>query len=60
MSELFAALVCAACLALVVLCYVRVRRIERDVDLADLHSEERDDKTALLARVVANMIVASP
>jgi hypothetical protein len=61
MSTWTAALAAAALLTLFVLFLVRVRRIERDVDFAEFtrHADD-DDNLALLARIIANTVVASP
>jgi hypothetical protein len=60
MTALVAGLVGAAFVILFVLFYVGIRRIERDVDYGGLRGGQPDEKLGLLARVVANVIVASP
>jgi hypothetical protein len=60
MTALVAGLVGAAFVMLFVLFYVGVRRMERDVDYGGLRGAQPDEKLGLLARVVANVIVASP
>ena len=60
MSAVVAGLVGAAFLMLFAAFYVGVRRVERDVDYGDLGGGRRDDRIGLLARLIANVIVASP
>ena len=61
MSTLTAVLVGAALLSVFVVLMIRARRIERDVDLAQLSRRtDEDDNLTLLARIIANSIVASP
>ena len=63
MSTWTAALVGAALLSLFVIFLIRVRRIERDVDFAQLARDtatDDDDRLTLWARIVANSVVASP
>jgi hypothetical protein len=61
MSTLTAVFVGAALLSVFVMLLVRARRIERDVDFTQLtRCKDGEDRLTLLARVVANSIVASP
>lgn len=61
MSTLTAALVGAALLSVFVVFLIRARRVERDVDFAQLSRRtDEDDNLTLLARIIANSIVASP
>ena len=61
MSTVTAVLVGAALLSLWMVFLIRARRIERAVDLAQVsRGTDEDDNLALLARIIANSIVASP
>lgn len=60
MSAVVAGFVAAAFLILFAAFYVVVRRVERDVDYADMRGGRRDVRIGLVARLIANVIVASP
>ena len=60
MNALTATLVGAAMLLLFAIFLIRVRRIERDVDFAELkRHDDDDDNLDLLARIISNSVVAS-
>jgi len=60
MNAFTATLVGLAMLSLFAIFLIHVRRMERDVDYAELrqHSDD-DDNLTLLARIIANSVVAS-
>ncbi len=61
MNTVTAILVGAALLSVMAVLLIRARRIERAVDMAQLsHGAETEDNLTLLARIIANSIVASP
>ena len=60
MNALTAGLVGAAFVISFALFLFRVRRLERDVDYAEFGKRHQEDRLAYLARVVANVTVASP
>jgi hypothetical protein len=60
MSALTAGLLGAASLILFAAFYLLVRRAERNVDYSAMTDGRRDETLPLLARVVANVIVAAP
>lgn len=61
MDALTAGLVAAAMVSLIVMFFVKVRRIEREVDFALLtQCADPDDRLALTARFIANSIVSAP
>jgi hypothetical protein len=60
MNALIAGFVAAAALILFGIFFMRVRRLERDVDYSGLRQGHEENRLALMARVVANVIVSAP
>lgn len=59
MNAFTATLVAIAMLSLFAIFLIHVRRMERDVDYAELRQHSDDDNLTLLARIIANSVVAS-
>ena len=60
MNAMIAGLVAAAFVILIGLFLIRVRRVEREVDFAEFGQDRQDDQLAYLARVIANVTIATP